>query len=329
MRTLNKFAVLSKDVRKFKFDGFKFKSEYVDIPVIEIKYWLDDIPVTKELYAFGTAVKKAMPWVRFGVIEDGYLWCSTILNSNAFNIFAEVVVYDPAQRYVYGRIGHKDYGITETCVGYGVLSRNITNLKIRADSQRKHMGISSDLNRAVKSAAKYFVPFSITEIANISYDEFRDKVVGAIQEVVNDADKFVRRCADFKVLTAELTNLIKQNATFVTPEFKEAAAQFIAAQSEAQVTRTRNVGAYHITLTTTNDVQYAHIATMANDVKSSRYAVLADNNGTTLKVEDIPYDIQSKLAVLMSVDDGSYMPEIGYKEDAESFWVERTEALNA
>lgn len=332
MSLVRRFAFLVSDARNFQSDEVGFVSGNVNVPITQHPHWLDGIPVIKQVHDFGLALKKVMPWIRFGVDTkgDSYISCSiTWVPSASHHAYQEVLVYHPGHRYVYGRIGHKDYGIKETCIGYGVMSRKIVNKKIKSDAERKHMGVSTDMDRAVKTAVKNFVPYSLHEAALVSYEWFRAKVMGTIQEAVNDADKFVRRCADSKVLTAELVNLIKQNATFVTPEFKEAAAHFIAAQNEAQVTRTRNVGAYHITLSTSNDVQYAHVAELASDVKTSVLPKLADANGVTLKVEDLPDYIQAKLAVLMSVDDESYMPEIGYKEDAGSFWVEKTEGTNA
>lgn len=284
-------------------------------------YWAGDIPVNAELAKFCAAVKKAMPWVEFGVDDD--LSFNSVYETSAIT-FNEVHVYAPGHRYTLGRIGYRDYGIHEVVMNYGVYSRKIIIGKVR-DNNRRHTAITSSLPRAVRSASKTLVPYSMFEMANRSYEFFKDKVTDTAAEAAREADKFIRACMDKQVLVAELTNLIRQNATFVTPAFQQAAAHYLTAANEARDVSARKVKAYFVVLSVNphNNTQIARIVELAAPVQNGGTPLLVEPNGVTVDTQNIPDDIQAKLAVLLSLDDESYVPGVGYRVDDTAFWIER------
>jgi hypothetical protein len=290
-------------------------------------YWVEDangeltIPVTNKLMPFARAVKRAMPWVQFGVVLDYGMLRNEVHDSGSF-VFCELYVYVPGQQYALGRIGYRDYGLKETIYAYGVYSRKIKIGKIKSHSDRHHTAISSDLNRAVKAATKSLVPYSVEECARMTFADFRDNVMQEVSNASNEASKFISACRGASVLTAEITNLIRQNVEFVTPEFKAAAAHYLSAQQEAVAAQAKKTGGCYIRLFVKNNQQFAEVATLQEKVGAYSSAVFTPGSGV-IPVEEVPMDVQSKLAVLMSMSIDSYTPGIGYRVDDYAFWVER------
>lgn len=290
-------------------------------------YWVEDangeltIPVTNKLMHFARAIKRAMPWVQFGVVVDYGMLRNEVHDSGSW-VLSELYVYVPGQQYALGRIGYRDYGIRETIYAYGVYSRKIKIGKVNKHSDRYYTAISSDMNRAVKAATKSLIPYSVEECARKSFSEFRDNVIQEVSNASNEASKFISACRGASVLTAEITNLIRQNVEFVTPEFKAAAAHYLSAQQEAVAAQAKKTGGCYIRLFVKNNQQFADMAVLQEKVGQYSGAVFTPGSGV-IPVEEVPADVQSKLAVLMSMSNGAYAPGIGYRVDDSAFWVER------
>lgn len=305
----------SEDTQAFNLDGTL-------VTKASHPYWLDNMPVSKQLRDFGILIRKDMPWVSFGIGTS--LECRTERSLEGKKQFAEAIVYVKGQRFALGRIGHRDYGIREVMVGYGVYSRKVRNKKIQTYNERYHTAFSTDITRAVKNAVKNLMPYTLREIAGDSYETFRDKVRDNVKEFISEADKFLSACKTQSVLTAEITNLIRQNVEFVTPEFKAAAQHYLNAANEAQVVQQQKVSSYYVSLITRGDVHYAQVLDCKFDAKT--FAGIPSGDGVQqmeFPIDELPHDIQPKLAVMMSMSDDTYTPGIGYKQDAKSYWVER------
>lgn len=301
--------------------------------------WLDDIPVVKEVYDFAMALRKRVPAIKFGVTSSS---TTSILTTGCqFNThvtgegrtvnlhtYLELVVYLPGQKYVLGRIGFKDYGITEFRPAYGVMSRKIRNKKIRQWQDQHNMSMTGDLNRAVKIALTNLIPYTLMEESKETYDLFRGKVNEVGEEIASAYKELVNDCTKYNVVEKELRNLVRQGVSFVTPEFIKASQQISTAESEMIDNRMRPVKCYYITLREAHNAIRAEVVTFKGDV---RVSVLWPSSPTHTSIEvtsvpmdDIPDDIRAKLAVMMSVSDGSYTPGIGYKVDSTTYWVERS-----
>lgn len=281
---------------------------------------IDGVPVNRYVHDFAAALRKSMPGVMFGY-EEG-------LRTSGIGM-TELAVYYPGQEYALGYIGHGDYSVSGSNSVYVVYSRKVTNGKIHPNRRQHYMLQSESIDRAVKNAKRVLLPYTNPEVANLSMPEFGDSVRDVVSEAEAEANAYVRKCRDEDVLTRELRNLIGQGVQFVTPEFQNAAAQFLTAEAEARDKKAHLQGAYFIRMYERFDGMYADVLTYDRTVKdagrwSSRRATPLDS--VTLKAEDIPEDVQMKIATLSMMDVGTYVPLVGYKASATTFWVERSAA---
>jgi len=281
---------------------------------------IDGVPVIRYVHDFAVALRKAMPGVMFGYEE--------VLRTSGIGM-SELAVYYPGQEYALGYIGHGDYSISGSNSVYVVYSRKVTNGKIHPNRRQHYMLQSESLDRSVKNAKRVLLPYTNPEVANLSMHEFGDNVRGVVDEAESEANAYVHKCRHEGVLARELRNLISLGVQFVTPEFQNAAAQFLTAEAEARNKRAHLQGAYFIRMYERFDGMYADVLTYDRTVKdanrwSARRATPVDS--VTLKAEDIPEDVQMKIATLSMMDVGTYVPLVGYKPSSTTFWVERSAA---
>lgn len=281
---------------------------------------IDGVPVIRYVHDFAVALRKAMPGVMFGY-EEG-------LRASGIGM-SELAVYYPGQEYALGYVGHGDYSVSGSNNVYVVYSRKVTNGKINPNRRQHHMLQSESIDRAVKNAKRVLLPYTNPEVANLSMHEFGDNVRMVVEEAESEANAYVRKCRDEGVLARELRNLISLGVQFVTPEFQNAAAQFLTAEAEARGKKAHLQGAYFVRMYERFDGMYADVLTYDRTVKdanrwSTKRATPVDS--VTLKAEDIPEDVQMKIATLSMMDVGTYVPLVGYKASSTTFWVERSAA---
>jgi hypothetical protein len=282
---------------------------------------MDGVPVNRHMHDFAEALRKAMPGVKFG--HDDALRGSSVVG------MSELAVYYPGQEYALGYIGHGDYSLTGSNCVYIVYSRKVANGKIRPGQRQHYMLQSESLDKAVKNAKRALLPYTNEEVANLSITDFGTHVRDLVEEADGEARAYVRKCRDEDVLAKELRNLISLGVQFVTPEFQAAATQFLTAEAEARDKKAHLQGAYFIRMYERFDGMYADVLTYDRKVKdASRWSTIkpSPTESVTLKAEDIPEDVQMKIATLSMMDAETYVPLVGYKASATTFWIERSAA---
>ena len=277
-------------------------------------YWVDGWPVVQGLCEFAKALRQVNPSVKFGAHNPRFYQ----------SIEDHLFVYVDSCDYTLGFINY-DRNHIDSKDGkytYGVYARGITNGKMRLERDMYNMLVTTDLTRAVKNAAKSLIPYSIPEIAKLSIGDFSFALRDVKNTATNNARKFVSKCASFSVLEIELKNLIRSGAEFVTPEFREAAAEFIASDTEAQELKGRKMGGYFVSLREERGVMTAHTVMFNSDIamnsRSSQHEV-----PVTIPASDLPDDVQGKLAVLSMVDADTLIPDVGMKVSNNMFWIAR------
>ena len=280
---------------------------------------IDGLPVNRHLHDFAEALRKAMPGVKFGYDEG--------LRTSSLGL-SELWVYYPGQEYALGYIGHGDYALSGINTVYIVYSRKVTNGKI-GDRHKQHRMLQTEkLETAVKNAKRALLPYTNQEVAERSMGQFAKNIREVVDEAESEARAYVNKCRDLDVLTRELRNLIGQGVQFVTPEFQAAATQFLTAEAEARDKKAHLQGAYFIRTYERFDGMYADVLTYDRKVKevfdwSTKPSPV---ESVTLKAEDIPEDVQMKIATLSMMDTDTYVPLVGFKASSTSFWVEREAA---
>lgn len=279
---------------------------------------LDGVPMTTPLYQFAFALRRAMPGVKFG-----YDWGT--LRGVADGGLTEVWVYYPNQEYALGYIGHGDYAINENNTVYAVYSRKVSHKKIQNRHRQHHMLQSKDMDKAVKNAKRALLPYTMQEIADRSINNFAENTRAVVTEAESEAKGYIRKCRDEDVMEKELRNLIGLGVQFVTPEFQAAATQFLAAEAEAREKKNHMQGAYFIRLYERFNGMHADVLTYDRNVKSAnKYGGKVEPiDLKTLKADELPEDVQMKIATLSMMDSDTYVPMVGLKASATSFWVER------
>jgi hypothetical protein len=299
-----------------------FKREDTPFPVEFSKteaLIMDGVPMITPLYQFASALRKAMPGVKFG-----YDWAS-LRGINNFGV-SEVWVYYPGQEYALGYIGHGDYAINENNTVYAVYSRKVSHKKIKRNNPQHYMLQSKDMDKAVKNAKRALLPYTMQEVANRSINDFAENTRAVVAEAESEAKGYIRKCRDEDVMEKELRNLIGLGVQFATPEFQAAATHFLTAEAEARDKKAHLQGAYFIRLYERFNGMHADILTYDRKVKgASKYSATPEPvESKTLKADELPEDVQMKIATLSMMDVDTYVPMVGHKASATSFWIERS-----
>ena len=306
-------TIITETETEIKIDGhIPFDKANVLVRVI------DGVPVNSIMYNYATALRKAMPGVKFG--------CEVGLNWSKNTGFHELWVYYPGQEYALGYIGHGNYSVTEANSVFIVYSRKVANGKINPNRKQHYMLQSANMDKAIKNAKRVLMPYTNQEVANQSITVFASNLREVVDEAASEANAYIRKCRDDEVITKELRNLIGLGVKFVTSEFQAAASQFLTAEAEAREKKTRLQGAYFIRMYERFDGMHADILTFDRTIKdvgpwSSKGRQPVEQ--ITLRSEDLPEDIQMKIATLSMMDVETYVPLVGLKVTATSFWIER------
>lgn len=285
-------------------------------------YWIDGLPVVKKLYDFATELRKQCPNYKFGAVS--YHHSSNIALGTASRAFFRIAVYVDTCEYVLGQIGYGDFYLSDdtNTSTYMVYSRTIKNKKIHGFRDQHNMLLSVDMARGVKNAAKSLRIYTLREIANLSADDFGTNLRSARNDTVQEAHNFIARITT-NVMMTELRHLIRSGVGFVTPEFKDAAANFMAADEEAQKVKNTKYGGYFVVFTKTGpnrDVLQASVLTYAKGLEE--HCDPTPESETVMPAADLPDDIQAKIAVL-SMSAGSFVPGVGMSVSDTSYWIER------
>jgi len=279
---------------------------------------VDGIPVSQRVYDFAMALRKAMPGVKFGS-PDGSLGAGS-------RAWGELWVYYPGHEYCLGYIGHGDYSITESNTVYAVYSRKVANRKINLRHKQHHILQSANMDRAIKNAKRVLLPYTNQEIANQSITTFAASLREVVSEAENEAIAYIRKCSDDEIMIRELRHLIALGVKFVTPEFQAAATQFLTSEAEAREKKTRLQGAYFVRMYERPNGTHVDILTFSRTIRevscwNDKHQQPVEQ--TTLQLENLPKDIELKIATLSMMDVGTYVPLVGLKASTTSFWIER------
>lgn len=279
--------------------------------------WVDGRPVSINTALMAQEFRKVNPRVKFAG--------RSVTVSSGEYAYGTLWVYLPGQDVTMGWIGYGTHGVNKTVSKYVVCSRKIKNEKVASWRDQYHMVATDDIKRAVKNACKYLVPWTDHEIAEQSFGEFQARAADPLKEVVGTANKFLSECSPHRVLRAELKNLIRQGASFVTDEFKTAAVQFLQAEAEAEAEKLRKVGGLYVRVFEQAGRQVASVLTLSRNVRDPAARVRSTDPVLVMDADDLSTtrpDVAAKIAVLTTMSPGTYVPNVGERVAAGEFWVE-------
>jgi hypothetical protein len=199
-------------------------------------------------------------------------------------------------------VGHVrwDFGRRASDFEFEVQSRLIQNNKYSRWSSDHHTVRTKDVKKAIKSALTHIKLWGYEELIT----ETRDAVERVHRNWVEEkSNSTYNMRPNSEAMYKELKNLMAQGVEFITPEFKTA----IKTLDEYEEYRQRREADVRLTC-----VMYALGKTVVSDGKTTNEF---DND------EPLADSHKSKLGLLKLVDNAQFIPEVGYKVDANTFWI--------
>jgi hypothetical protein len=176
-----------------------------------------------------------------------------------------------------------------------------------------------NITAAVAVAAEMLLPYSHEEEAEATQYTFSECRSDMRYKARNAWDHAAAPIRDRTVLTQELRNLIAQGAVFVTKEFQQAATQVIStADRWEEIERKPKSGCY-VRIRVVNDEQWVDLVHTA-EVSSS--ITFVPSSTTSVPMEEVPEDIQGKVAVLSMAATGQWMEGVGLRMFENAFWLD-------
>lgn len=270
-------------------------------PCIEV----DRVYVLPKLADLMHAVKMVLPKVQFGIVPNNYFSTDEPLE--------QLAVYRSDDLFSLGCIGiHEDK--------YCVYSRHIKNARARSNNPGHHRAVSADLSRIAKTAAAKLRPFSMEFEAAHTYSLLREHVIRRSAQA--EADLAALCSLDTGDVCREIEHYLREKTfAFNTASFKRLRDNYISTRNACLANRERSKGAYYVRI-------HAGNATLieAVDVSVRRQSALTfKKEACTMLADDLPYDIQAKIATLMMGPVDLVTDEVGVRLDDTHFWVERND----
>lgn len=294
--------------------------------------FFDGVPCKAEVKAFAEAVQQAMPEVKLLPIDTEYVVIPMLdangvyQTNNSIRIYSEFAVYLDEFPFDIGRINFKDNGARKAkAETYGVYSRKISNAKYATHREQHHMVMASDVDKAVKNARKYFMPYTTKELAQAFYEP----IVRNVRAVEDKVEREIRSKADPIVyhhedIVMEVAYLKSLGVQFKTDRFKRVAESIGDVVERYEAEKSRNVGAIFVR---TYEVagQPMFSIQQAIEVKKHTSHMQGSEEGRVegKPLPEMPEDIAGAVAVLSILNNGQYVQSVGMKLDTNHFWIER------
>ena len=276
---------------------------------------VDNLPMTPQCAAFVNQLRGAMPNLKVGLCQGGDVDHHARVNS--------VAVYREDDTYALGRVGFRDVGVSSTKNHYFVYSRKIINQKIYPSRWQYHIKSSEKPENVLKQAKKYLIPYTPVELADISIDEFTRDVRKERSDKHSGMRGMFRDMilGDEAMVIAEVKRMVQDGYKFLNPKFAEKVANYLTAEGAYIQEAEKRLDAYFMNIgsESTEVVQYENMVTsdsMYCDTPKPKETVV-------IKTDDIPYDLQLKIASLQVAEPMHYIEGLGMRVGDRTFWVQR------
>ena len=248
-----------------------------------------------------------------------------VLNDDAgaqhwIHIVGEFEVYTDDFPISLGRIGYKDYQVGKAKDSYGVYSRKIQNDKFKPYRGQYYMSLTATIDKAVKNACKYIVPYTHRELMEICYSDMQHKVYTSTSVAKQKLEEALRDVSNGGYLLEEILHLKHLGVEFKTSGFKELASNILELTGNVQEEQSRNIMGVFVRFRRVGDNVYADVST-ARDLRRN-YSVATDGKTTSYRVDELPSTIAGSISVLSILDDYQYVPRVGQKIDENTYWIE-------
>ena len=287
-------------------------------------HWFQSFPVHAELETALNGLSKTMPNAKFHPAE----FTRRTENDKQMYIITEFSVYMDEYPFDFGRFGFRDYSVSRDEAAkpptFGIYSRKIHNTKFNDGRDQFHMVMTASVDKAIKLASKYLVPYTHRELAQAYYKyiarEMDEARRAATREMHTTTSAIQSMNAD--TLAMEIINLMAQHADFKTEAFKDVALKIKDVVNRLEEERSRTVSALFTRFRVVGDDVYVDVQE-AHDVRTNDTKPALLNQPTTYLQSELPEDLLGSISVLSILEDGQYVPRVGQKIDERTFWIER------
>ena len=268
---------------------------------------VDGLWLCKECANIVAELRKKHPDLKIGANRDTRSWSGML---------SDVVVYREGEPYALGRIGHGDIGVGTTDYKYYILSRKLRKARGGWGRWQNYIKASNEMKNVLKYVKDGFVSYAPAEIASMSIDEFTQTIrrernvadgmtTGAWRQVANTLGDELRD---------ELCAMVAEGYQFKNHKITEGIANYIATKAAKAEVDAKRLDAYFMVVgdSKTTVIEYEGLEC---DNKAKGY--------TEVKTEDIPYDLQFKIASLQVAAPMHYVEELGMRVSDRTFWVQR------
>ena len=282
-------------------------------------HWFDGVPVTcYDLVLYMEELTKALPHIKFHPRTES-TYCK--------RFYATL----DDQPYALGSVGYGDISVHKNGTNKPyVTSRKIQNGKFASHRDQYHCVSPSNIDKAVKEARKYLVPYTNAEIIFYMYEQVRDQAVKHIDSSSSKAQDLCRRYStgwgiksEFMDEMRHLKALMTNNGfKFATSYFHDAMRDIDEAYAEWMEVR-RYAPAMTFVRVENGEYPRVHVVKGVSNARQDLRFDLDKSVETSYSIDELPEDLAGKIAVLNILNDEQYAVRVGYKYDNNIFWIER------
>lgn len=268
---------------------------------------VDGLWLCKECANIVGELRKKHKDLKIGVNRDTRHWAGRL---------ADVVVYREGETYAYGRIGHGDVGIGTTDYKYYILSRKLRKARGGWGRWQNYVKASVDMKNVLKLVKTAFVPYAPAEVANMSVDEFT-KSIRQERNIANATSTGAWRQVTSTLgdeLRDELCAMVSEGYQFKNHKITGSILAYIDAKKAKAEVDAKRLDAYFLIVgdAKTTVIEYEGLE---KDTKAKAY--------NEVNTQDIPFDLQLKIASLQVATPMNYVEELGMRVGDRTFWVQR------
>jgi hypothetical protein len=281
-------------------------------------YWLDGVPVVKELHEYGMALRQVSPSIKFMVHVDMNVWVRGFGQASAAH---EVCVCMPTSPYAVCSIGYHIYREkTDGPAMYMVFARGITNEKYSSNREQSAMKLTGNIKIALRNALAQLIPYRVEEVAKLEYDLIHSKSVASGQKKAGQLPTLLGAVSG-QVLLNEIRALRAMGVTFTTLEFNAVVEGMDEAVQLANAERSKRVDAVMVSFVERGGVMWADCVETGS--VRTNYYFRQVGEAVTYAMADVPQFIVEKVSVLQTLGNRQHIDSVGMKIDDKLFWVEK------
>jgi hypothetical protein len=292
---------------------------------LDYAYFLNGVPCVKEVKEFAEELAKLNPSLKFAPTKSKDVTNVTDVGGIKRLVkYHRFYVYMDDCPYMLGEIGYSDYSVRGSSGDtFMVKSRKIINAKFSEWREQQNMIMAKDMKKAIKTALKYLMPYTTKDIAEVSFSKFSNEITIASDKAKDKLYRELSEISNRSTLGIEIRNLLKQNVSFVTPEFQSFASKADGLFTDLEEETKRDISSQFVYVYDGGDKMYADVFNTVDPRNEHQLRSKHIGESKTYAMEELPSDIVEKVSVLNILTDDQYVARVGMRVNSNTFWIER------